>query len=168
MCTCSRFCQCKLWRHRFKFRNALRAWCVNWTDLLSAGWFRREHTHTHTPTPAHTEWLSKQQQQHINRCNQTRKVLKRVESVTCMIKGLFQQLKRQQWRPQKKNREEEALAWGVLVCVSNSSLFEPLRGLSSYWRFLLHHPTGATGDWGWVGGGCAGGSTPPLRAGRWW
>lgn len=80
----------------FKFSSAPGALYLNWTDLVSAGWFKRTHAHTHQQherTHAYTEWLSKQHHQHINRCNQTHKVLKRVESVTCMIKGAFEQLK---------------------------------------------------------------------------
>lgn len=30
----------------FKFSNALGARYLNWTDLVSAGWFKRTHTHT--------------------------------------------------------------------------------------------------------------------------
>lgn len=80
----------------FKFSNALGARHLNWTDLVSAGWFKGTRAHTQQPrgrTQTHTEWLSKQHHQHINRCNQTHRVLKRVESVTCMIKGPFEQLK---------------------------------------------------------------------------
>lgn len=31
----------------FKFSNALGARCLNWTDLVSAGWFKGRRTHTH-------------------------------------------------------------------------------------------------------------------------
>lgn len=31
----------------FKFSNAFGAWYLNWTDLVSAGWFKRTHSHRH-------------------------------------------------------------------------------------------------------------------------
>lgn len=42
----------------FKFSNALGAWYLNWTDLMSAGWFKRTHAHRHQPhghTNMHTQ-----------------------------------------------------------------------------------------------------------------
>lgn len=36
----------------FKFSSALGARYLNWTDLVSAGWFKRTHTRAHTHTEA--------------------------------------------------------------------------------------------------------------------